>query len=157
MGKAMMYSCSCCGADVTVPYFHKGTVYGYTCIKKVDPSAKKVKDAGLWVAVDSVAVSVVEEDRNLHMLQRRYQIVAEVSGHRFREVVRGSADNARRIMAAAKLMKVSEVKSGASYIWPRSMIRNPDNVGQLANVDPEKEKVLLIWTPSDYKQIARCL
>lgn len=156
MSKAKPYTCACCQSDVTVPYFHKGAVYGYTCIKKVDPSVKKTKDAGLWVAVDSVSVSVVEEDRNLHMLQRRYQIVAEISGYRFREVVRGSADNARHIMAAAKLMKVSNVKSGASCLWPQSIIRNPDNAGSLANVDPEKDKVLLVYSPSGYKQIARC-
>ena len=38
-----MFNCSCCGTDVTSPYFFNGGVYGYTCIKKVNPNAKKNK------------------------------------------------------------------------------------------------------------------
>lgn len=75
----MLY-CTCCMSEVTVPYFHQGKPYGYTCIKKVTNSkvkkskaqyipckvmhyiqdnghfivasveGKKVKGAGLWMA-----------------------------------------------------------------------------------------------------------
>lgn len=36
-------TCVCCGSDVTMPQFHNGMVYGYTCIKKVAPAQKQVK------------------------------------------------------------------------------------------------------------------
>lgn len=36
-----IFKCTCCNEEVTVPYFYKDGVYGYTCIKKVNPTAKK--------------------------------------------------------------------------------------------------------------------
>lgn len=40
---AKILTCTCCGSDVTMPQFHNGMVYGYTCIKKVAPAQKQVK------------------------------------------------------------------------------------------------------------------
>lgn len=40
---AKVYQCACCSSDVTAPYFFEGKVYGYTCIKKVAPAAKRTK------------------------------------------------------------------------------------------------------------------
>ena len=38
-----MFNCSCCGTEVTSPYFFNGGVYGWTCIKKVNPNARRNK------------------------------------------------------------------------------------------------------------------
>jgi hypothetical protein len=56
MGK--VYSCTCCGSDVTVPYFYNKGVYGYTCIRKVNPNAKKTK--AKFVKVDSIEIKRTE-------------------------------------------------------------------------------------------------
>lgn len=47
-----MFNCSCCGTDLTSPYFYNGGVYGYTCIKKVNPSARKRKPKSKCVEVE---------------------------------------------------------------------------------------------------------
>ena len=36
-----VFICTCCGSEVTVPYFFGNGVYGWSCIKKVNPAAKK--------------------------------------------------------------------------------------------------------------------
>ena len=55
-----MFNCSCCGTDVSIPYFFEGGVYGYTCIKKVNPKAKRNKGKCYLVEV----VKVVFSDEN---------------------------------------------------------------------------------------------
>lgn len=47
-----MFNCSCCGDEVTSPYFYGGGVYGYTCIKKVNSKARKNKAKSRVVEVD---------------------------------------------------------------------------------------------------------
>lgn len=51
-----MFNCSCCGTDVTSPYFHNGGVYGYTCIKKVNPSTKRNKPKSKCVEVEVLKI-----------------------------------------------------------------------------------------------------
>ena len=41
MGFIML--CSCCGREITAPYFKDGLVYGYSCIKKQYPNTTKHK------------------------------------------------------------------------------------------------------------------
>lgn len=38
------FECAHCGAGVSAPYFHEGDVYGWTCIKFVNPKAKRYKN-----------------------------------------------------------------------------------------------------------------
>lgn len=38
------FECAHCGAGVSAPYFYKGDVYGWTCIKFVNPKAKRYKN-----------------------------------------------------------------------------------------------------------------
>lgn len=38
-----MFNCTCCGTEIKSPYFYNGGVYGWTCIKKVNPSEKRNK------------------------------------------------------------------------------------------------------------------
>jgi len=47
--------CSRCGEDITAPYFFEGKPFGYTCIKIVNPFAKKKKKGAKehWVVAES--------------------------------------------------------------------------------------------------------
>lgn len=40
-----MIICHCCTAELTMPQFHNGKPYGWTCIHKVAPGKKRSKDA----------------------------------------------------------------------------------------------------------------
>lgn len=51
-----MYKCACCFSDVTSPHFFNGAVYGYSCIKRVNPKYKKPKEIGLLVKADEISV-----------------------------------------------------------------------------------------------------
>lgn len=51
-----MFNCSCCGTEVTSPYFYNGGVYGWTCIKKVNPNAKKNKPKSKVVEVEVLKI-----------------------------------------------------------------------------------------------------
>lgn len=50
-------TCACCGSEVTCPQFFDGKVYGYTCIKKVNPAAKQSKV--VYVAAELVSVKAL--------------------------------------------------------------------------------------------------
>ncbi len=45
--------CSLCGEELTAPQFYKGAAYGWTCIKKVNPSARKPRVKPRYVVADS--------------------------------------------------------------------------------------------------------
>lgn len=47
-------SCELCGEKLTAPIFFDGKIYGLSCIKKVNPSAKKVKSN--YVVADSFTI-----------------------------------------------------------------------------------------------------
>lgn len=49
-----MIRCTCCQAELTAPQFYNGNPYGFTCIKKVDPTQKRNKT--IYVACDSFKV-----------------------------------------------------------------------------------------------------
>ena len=38
------FECAHCGAGVSAPYFYQDEVYGWTCIKYVNPKAKRYKN-----------------------------------------------------------------------------------------------------------------
>lgn len=51
-----MFSCSCCGSDVTAPKFYKGAVYGYSCFARI--TGEKVrKDKAVWVKAKRVTLN----------------------------------------------------------------------------------------------------
>lgn len=60
-----MFNCSCCGTDVTSPYFFNGGVYGWTCIKKVNSNAKKNKPKTKCVEVEILKIKWRTPDSNL--------------------------------------------------------------------------------------------
>ena len=115
---AKVYSCACCGSDVTVPYFFKGAAYGYTCIKRVNPSAKKVKDNGLWVKFDSVEMTQPEADR------ARYIPVVTVNGVKFALNATYSSDlvAVRGLAVESKLFKIAEHANGAKPFFKAPVI-----------------------------------
>lgn len=45
-----MIICHCCTAELTMPQFHNGKPYGWTCIHRVAPGKKRTKD--VFHAVD---------------------------------------------------------------------------------------------------------
>lgn len=49
-----MFNCSCCGTDIASPYFYNGGVYGWSCIKKVNPNAKRNKAKSKTVEVNLI-------------------------------------------------------------------------------------------------------
>lgn len=46
-------NCHRCGEEITAPYFFKGRAYGWSCIKLINPAAKKEKNANRWVVPHS--------------------------------------------------------------------------------------------------------
>ena len=50
----MLCKCARCGEDLTAPHFFKGKPYGWTCIKIVNPTARKPKVKDIWVKSESV-------------------------------------------------------------------------------------------------------
>lgn len=51
-----MFNCSCCGTEVTSPYFYDGGVYGWTCIKKLNPNAKRNKPKSKIFVVEIIKI-----------------------------------------------------------------------------------------------------
>lgn len=46
-------NCYCCGAEITVPQFHNGKAYGWTCILKVAPGFRRTK-ALTFIQADAI-------------------------------------------------------------------------------------------------------
>ncbi len=55
---ALGIKCTCCQADITAPQFHNGKPYGWTCILKVKPNAKRSKKS-TWIKADEIIETVV--------------------------------------------------------------------------------------------------
>lgn len=51
-----MFLCFCCGSEVTAPQFHKGHVYGWSCIKKVSDQPRVKLGKAKYAKADSVAI-----------------------------------------------------------------------------------------------------
>lgn len=52
----MLCKCSLCGEELTAPQVYNGLMYGYTCVKKLNPSYKKPKNPQFFVLADSFQV-----------------------------------------------------------------------------------------------------
>ena len=68
-----MFNCTCCGTEVTAPYFYKGGVYGWTCIKKVNPNARRNKPKMKAVEVKVLKVKFGE-------MSTRGDVLVEIDG-----------------------------------------------------------------------------
>lgn len=69
--------CNRCGEDLTAPYFFKGKPYGWTCIKIVNPGARKPKVKDNWVKAESV-YTVLEGSK-----PDKRKVVATYEGKRY--------------------------------------------------------------------------
>lgn len=79
-----MFNCSCCGTEVTSPYFYNGGVYGWTCIKKVNPNAKKNKPKSKCVEVEVLKIIWRTPNSNLDGYG---QAIVEINGEKSRVTV----------------------------------------------------------------------
>ena len=57
------HACSChlCGEKLTAPIYYMGNLYGWSCIKKVNPRAKKVKEN--WQPCSLISIEIIGEDK----------------------------------------------------------------------------------------------
>ena len=51
-----MFLCFCCGSEVTAPQFHKGRVYGWSCIKKVSDQPRVKLGNAKYTKANSVSI-----------------------------------------------------------------------------------------------------
>jgi len=54
-------ACTCCGSWCEWPQFHNGKPYGYTCILKVNPKAKRSKKEA-YVTAESIEVGEPDDE-----------------------------------------------------------------------------------------------
>ena len=64
--------CVLCGEELTAPIEYKGAFYGWSCIKRVNPSAKKTKVKSIWVKADSFEINEIESVSNTHKIIAKY-------------------------------------------------------------------------------------
>lgn len=118
MAKGKIYICSCCGSEVTAPYFFNGGVYGYTCIKKVNPTAKKVKDSGLWATYQDLIIEQPEANRE------RFAVSVIANGKKFFIGYGYSSDGkgVKGLAIASKLFQVAESDNGSKPLYKSPII-----------------------------------
>lgn len=62
-------SCALCGEKLTAPIMYMGKMYGWSCIKKVSPTAKKpAKNSQLWQPCDLVSIEQLEGGEKITVL-----------------------------------------------------------------------------------------
>jgi len=57
----MLCKCSLCGEELTSPQVYNGLMYGYTCVKKINPNYKKPKNPQFFVLADSFEVEELNQ------------------------------------------------------------------------------------------------
>jgi hypothetical protein len=72
-------NCHRCGEAITAPYFYNGRPYGWTCIKLVNPTAKKDKSANRWI---------VPQSHNFDRLKKKQQIIIVHGGRTYVVTIR---------------------------------------------------------------------
>ena len=71
----MLCKCSLCGEELTAPQVYNGFMYGYTCVKKINPNYKKPKTPQFFALADSFQV----EELN----QYQTKVIAFIKGIKF--------------------------------------------------------------------------
>ncbi len=121
--------CFCCGTIITAPQFYKGKAYGYTCITKVAPEQKRIKDNGLWVKADNSTVEVLEQNNAFVIIK------ATVNGVLFKEraIRREGVELGQNTSNNIKggLIKIAEHKNGTGTIWNNTEIKQQRVKGKL--------------------------
>jgi len=57
----MLCKCSLCGEELTAPQVYNGLMYGYTCVKRINPNYKKPKNPQFFVLADSFEVEELNQ------------------------------------------------------------------------------------------------
>lgn len=71
-----MLTCSCCGADITMPVFVNGLPYGFVCANKIGYTGKKQSKKYVKLNVENLAIK--------HLENSVYSIVkADIEGVRY--------------------------------------------------------------------------
>lgn len=119
--KTFGLTCACCGTDITAPQFYNNKAYGYTCILKVNPDAKRSKkDNGLWLDAE-ITINVEAQT-----------ITASVGGLSFKEKC-FNAQSSYNIKNG--LVRISEYRNGTKCVWKGTEIRQV-RVGRQQTLKP---------------------
>jgi len=57
----MLCKCSLCGEELTAPQVYNGLMYGYTCVKRINPNYKKPKNPQFFVLADPFEVEELNQ------------------------------------------------------------------------------------------------
>lgn len=101
-------NCARCGEEITSPYFFEGKAFGYTCIKIVNPLARK-KKGGVkehWVQADG------SDFINEHIKQ---EVTAHWNGRKFKFwIIPGKTQTGVRLFSLATCVELGV--DGSVYI-----------------------------------------
>lgn len=116
--------CARCGEDITAPYIFEGKAFGYTCIKIVNPLAKKAaKNKAHWVKADRFELP--EDNKIIAFYQgANYKVGKFVDYHHYVKTLSGN------LMAVSPInifvqgneayINLKGYKSGINYIPTQS-------------------------------------
>lgn len=108
MAKAKtIFTCSCCGSLLTVPYVFNGNIYGSSCIKRINPEYSAKKLQGTWLKADSVTIEAIEGNQAV-------LVVAVINGIRFTTRSYDATGKNTVIMVESKLVCIAD-KSGNKF------------------------------------------
>ena len=116
--------CALCGEELTAPIAYNGAFYGWTCIKKVNPAAKKSKDKTFWVE----AISFTSET-SINDLGNEFTVIkARFQGDNYKEStftdVKAYFPNQNVIIQGDKaFINLMAYKNGINYAPGKSYIK----------------------------------
>lgn len=90
MPKAKFFTCDKCGEELTCPQFYKGGVYGWSCIKIINPAARKSKDKAKWVAADKFEFEKLERGTKIRAFKNGLKFIdikSDNSPYDFKNIV----------------------------------------------------------------------
>lgn len=79
----MCIHCARCGEPITAPYFFQGRPYGWTCIKFVNPTAKKERSADRWIIPQSHTLDRSKGKQQIVITHEAYKYVVSVRIDKF--------------------------------------------------------------------------
>ena len=73
--RATKFTCELCGEELTCPQIYDGKIYGWSCIKKVNPNAKKAKDKSVWVVADDFEYERLEKGLKIRAFKNELKFI----------------------------------------------------------------------------------
>lgn len=102
-----IFTCTCCGSLLTVPYTYNGNIYGSTCIKRINPNHTPKKLQGTWLKADSVTIEAIEGSQAV-------LVIAVINGIRFTARSYDATGKNSVIMVESKLVCIAD-KAGKKF------------------------------------------